>query len=259
MPLKLRNRAVETLLTAWAEPWSAFGARARSPRRTTCARARVARAVVQPGARLDRRLFGRPRARAHGRPLRRRRRPRARHDATRAGTTRGRERHPRHAVARRAGHRGVQRVGRGAHRRRAGAARRVPAVARQRHPLRHAPARNAVVPRRHGRTAARPGWLRATTRPACVSFPGSADSTWSSSRPKCPRSGAATTRSRPPSRAPDEVDDGREIEAGGIRVDVGRRRVAVGHARRPHVRRPLRHRGRDRPRRLLRLRSRPRP
>ena len=25
MPLKLRNRAVETLLTAWAEPWAAFG------------------------------------------------------------------------------------------------------------------------------------------------------------------------------------------------------------------------------------------
>src|SRR5207244_8376101 len=24
MPLKLRNRAVETLLTAWAEPWAAF-------------------------------------------------------------------------------------------------------------------------------------------------------------------------------------------------------------------------------------------
>src|SRR5262249_18653335 len=25
MPLKLRNRAVETLLTAWTEPWMAFG------------------------------------------------------------------------------------------------------------------------------------------------------------------------------------------------------------------------------------------
>src|SRR5262249_3646187 len=25
MPLKLRNRAIETLLTAWAEPWAAFG------------------------------------------------------------------------------------------------------------------------------------------------------------------------------------------------------------------------------------------
>ena len=78
MPLKLRNRAVETLLTAWVEPWAAFAPRARAHRRTARARAGVARAAVQPGARLDLRLLDRSRARTHGRALRRRRRPRRR-------------------------------------------------------------------------------------------------------------------------------------------------------------------------------------
>ena len=80
MPLKLRNRAVETLLTAWAEPWAAFGHAARAPRRAARARsARGARCLQNQahdsigGCSVDRG------ARAHGRALRRRRRSRARH------------------------------------------------------------------------------------------------------------------------------------------------------------------------------------
>ncbi len=40
MPLKLRNRAVEQLLTVWAEPWAALGSRARTDRRAPGARSR---------------------------------------------------------------------------------------------------------------------------------------------------------------------------------------------------------------------------
>ncbi len=90
MPLKLRNRAVETLLTDWLEPWAAFGRALGRHRRTAVDRAGVAITVVQPGARLDLRLLDRPRARAHGRPLRRRRRARRRDTAAGARTARGR-------------------------------------------------------------------------------------------------------------------------------------------------------------------------
>ena len=61
MPLKLRNRAIETLLTAWAEPWAAFGRVLGLPDERPALDARVAHAVAQPGARLDLRLLDRRR------------------------------------------------------------------------------------------------------------------------------------------------------------------------------------------------------
>ena len=182
MPLKLRNRAVETLLTAWAEPWVGVRARARARRRTAGARAGVAGAAVQPGARLDLRLLDRPRARAHGRALRRRRRARHGDGATRARTARGRERHARHAVARGADGRRVQRVGR---RRaptscafRSKASRRGGSASRRFdiHPL--------AMPSFAGVTVdGRPARLVASDDPdrACASCPASAGSTSSSS------------------------------------------------------------------------------
>ena len=62
----------------------------------------------------------------------------------------------------------------------------------------------------------------------------------------------------PAEAAPDEVDDGREIARGRHPGRCPRRRLARGRTRRRHLRRPVRYRGRDRPRRFLRLRSRSR-
>ncbi len=94
------------------------------------------------------------------------------------------------------------------------------------------------------------------SRRECASCPESAGSTSSSSRPTFPRSGVARYRlAAGPGHAPDEVDDGREIEAGTsacVADDDGT--LSTSRSATSTYHRPVRHRGRDRSRRFLRRR-----
>ena len=113
MPLKLRNRAVETLLTAWAEPWAAFGRVFGLPDESTRARRGVAHAALQNQAHDS--IGGCSVDPVHERMA-------ARYDDAeglgRATVHRvlerlaGRDPRTQHAMERGAGHRRVQRVGR---------------------------------------------------------------------------------------------------------------------------------------------------
>ena len=155
MPLKLRNRAVETLLTAWVEPWSAF-ARALGLADERPALEQAWRSLLCNQAHDS--ICGCSIDPVHERMV-------ARYDDAeglgRATLQRVLERLAGANVTRDTPWQSEQTVAvfnasaDAAHRRRAGSPRRLPAVAGQPHALRHASARDAVVHGRHRRRPAR--------------------------------------------------------------------------------------------------------
>ena len=255
MPLKLRNRAVETLLTSWAEPWAAFGALSASPTngpRST----RAWRTLLQNQAHDS--IGGCSVDAVHERmagPLRRRRGLGPRHGARVLERLAGRNLVARHAVARGAGvvvfntsaepRTDVVRV----------PLEGVPAVAHERESLRLPP---AAMPTFAGVTVdGEPARVVASDDPDAGALPARRRRPRRRVRRRdVPAFGCRRFRSRRPTPSPDEVDDGREIDNGRARR-AERRRHAVGHTRRAHLRGALRHRRLRRPRRLLRRRSRP--
>ena len=208
-------------------------ARARPRRRTARARSGLADAALQPGARLDLRLLDRSGARAHGRPLRRRRRARPRHrrnacsngspGGTSRATRRSRRRRPRLSSTRRPPPR-TDVV-------------RVPlegfppwwaSMTRfDMHPLSMPSFRGVTVDGRPARLVAE---RRLHPRAVPARARRSRRRVRRGRRPRA--SGARRYTVEPAGAAPDEVDDGRAIDAGDVRVVAADDGTLSVHARR---------------------------